>query len=432
MNLLSYTEAIDYLYSKAPLYSRIGKAAYKANLNNTLLLDALLHHPHQQYKTIHIAGTNGKGSVSHTLAAILSDAGYKTGLYTSPHIKDFCERIRVNGIKIKEEYIVEFVNKHKDTIEKIEPSFFEITTLLAFQYFADERVDIAIIETGLGGRLDSTNIIRPLLSIITNIGWDHADLLGNSLEQIASEKAGIIKKNIPVIFGEHSAITDKILINKAKEQQSEYFFAQDYYHVKDFFITQNNLLQLSILKKQKPFLPGLKYQLLGYYQTNNIPAILLTLDILADYNFSFNENNIYRGFKHVCDLTGFSGRWQIINQKPLTICDIGHNKPALEQNLSQLLKINKKKLYFVLGFMKDKDLNAILSLFPTDAYYFFVQADIPRSLKATELLEIAKQHNLKGEAINTPREALNKALSISNPDDVIYVGGSTYIVAEIL
>ncbi len=428
----SYSEAIEFLYNKAPMFSRIGKAAYKNNLDNTLKLNKYFNYPYKNYKCIHIAGTNGKGSVSHTLAAILIEAGYKTGLYTSPHIKDFRERIKINGINIDEIYIIDFLNKHYKIIEEIEPSFFEITTLMAFEYFKDQQVDIAVIETGLGGRLDSTNIINPILSIITNIGWDHSDLLGDTLQKIAYEKAGIIKKNVPIIIGESQNEVAEVFINKAKQENSDIVFADKHYKVEKFFITQNQLIQLDIKKNNQTILQGIKFHLIGYYQTKNIPAILQAVEYLNKIGYNIQETNIYRAFKNVVSLTQFNGRWQILQLKPQVICDIGHNKPALEQNIAQLLQIKKGNLIFVLGFMKDKDLNSIFPLLPKHSYYIFTEANIPRSMKARELFEFSKSYKLNAEYIENPKVALHKAISISKKSDIIYIGGSTFIVAEIL
>ncbi len=432
MKFLTYNDAIDYLYNKAPLFSRMGKVAYKANLDNTLKLDAYFKHPHKSYKTIHIAGTNGKGSVAHTIAAILMDAGYKTGLYTSPHLKDFRERIKINGLNISEAYILGFLNQYWQLIEDIQPSFFEITTIMAFQYFAENKVDIAVIETGLGGRLDSTNIIEPLLSIITNIGWDHSDLLGNTLEKIAYEKAGIIKKHVPVIIGEHQTPTDAIFQNKAYQEQCDLIFADDEYTIENYFITQNQLLQLSVNKRGRTLYPGLKYQLIGYYQSKNVPTILAAVNYLNKLGFLIQDKNIYHAFRYVVDLTQFRGRWQVIHQQPLTIADIGHNKPALEHNIRQLLRMKKNKLFFVVGFMNDKDIHSILPLFPTDAYYFFTEAPIPRSIKSDVLKQMASNFGLYGQSEPSPGKALTKAIDLAQPNDMVYVGGSTFIVAEVL
>ncbi|GAB4452198.1 MAG: folylpolyglutamate synthase/dihydrofolate synthase family protein [Bacteroidales bacterium] len=429
---MNYQEAIEYLYSKAPMFTHIGKSAYKANLDNSIELDKYFGQPHKAYKTIHIAGTNGKGSVSHSLAAILQEAGYKVGLYTSPHLKDFSERIKINGIQISEDEVIVFIQKHKNIIKSVQPSFFEITTFLAFEYFKQQNVEIAVIETGLGGRLDTTNLIQPILSIITNIGWDHADLLGNSLESIANEKAGIIKKNAPFIIGEHQVEIDEIFIDKADHVDSPFYFADDEYAIKNAFITQNYLLQVEVYKKGIPFLPGLKFQLLGKYQTRNIPTILKATDILKEQGFTISDQNIYRAFKSVVDLTGLQGRWQILKSKPLTICDIGHNYPGLKWNIEQLKETKKNKLFFVLGFVKDKDISKILGLFPVDAYYIFTKANIPRALDAHELYSIASTFGLNGEVVENVKEAYHKALSLSSEQDAIYIGGSSFVVAEAL
>ncbi len=428
---MNYSEAIQYLYTKAPMFSRIGKSAYKNNLDNTWALNKYFNEPHTHYKTIHIAGTNGKGSVAHTLASVLHEAGYSVGLYTSPHIKDFRERIKINGLQISEEEVIQFIEQHKFIIEKIQPSFFEIITMMAFDYFARQKVDVAVIETGLGGRLDSTNIINPVLSIITNIGWDHTDLLGDSLKKIATEKAGIIKKQIPVVVGEHQNETDKIFIEKAIQCNTECFFAEDTYIINNVFATQNNFLQFDILKDGKEYLPALKFQLLGKCQEKNIITILKSIDLLNEMGVEISEHHIYRGCKNVIDSTGLLGRWQIIQRKPLVICDIGHNKPALEWNMKQLGEIKKNNLFFILGFMKDKDIPSMLTLLPVDAFYYFVQADIPRAIPAKELYDIATTFSLKGKVVPSVKEAYSMALSQADVNDVIYIGGSTYIVAEI-
>jgi len=429
---MNYQEAINYLYSKAPMFTKVGKSAYKANLNNSIQLDQYFKQPHKAYKNIHVAGTNGKGSVSHTIAAILQEAGYKVGLYTSPHLKDFRERIKINGIQISENEVINFIEQHKKLIEELEPSFFEITTFLAFDYFKRQQVEIAVIETGLGGRLDTTNLIQPILSIITNIGWDHADLLGNSLQAIAKEKAGIIKKNIPIVIGEHQTDIDEIFVNQAENLDAPIFFASDNYYVKSSFITQNQLLQLEVLKNREPYLPGLKFQLLGKYQINNVPTILQATQILIEQGLNITDANIYRAFKNIIDLTGLYGRWQILKHKPMVICDIGHNFPGLKWNLTHLAEIKKEKLFFVLGFVKDKDIEKILSLFPTNAKYIFTQATIPRALPADELSKIASEKGIIGKSIPNVKKAYNYTLQQAQENDVVYIGGSTFVVAEIL
>jgi dihydrofolate synthase/folylpolyglutamate synthase len=429
---MTYNEAIQYLYAKAPMFSHLGKSAYKNNLDNTFALNEYFNAPHTQYKTIHVAGTNGKGSVSHTLASVLHEAGYNVGLFTSPHLKDFRERIKINGIQISEHEIIQFIEQHKAIIEKTNPSFFEITTFMAFDYFARQHINIAVIETGLGGRLDSTNIISPILSVITNIGWDHTDLLGDSLEKIAFEKAGIIKKQIPVVIGEHQEEVDTVFVDKADELNSDIFFAEDTYTVKKAFITQNNFLQFDISKNGKEYLPALKFQLIGKYQEKNMMTILKSVDLLNDMDFNISEHHIYRGCKNVINSTGLYGRWQILCDKPYVVCDIGHNKPGLEWNLNQLAELKKNKRFFVLGFMKDKDIHEILKLFPADASYYFTQASIPRALPAEELSKIASLYSLIGTYYLSVKEAYATALAQADENDIIYIGGSTYIVAELL
>ena len=429
---MNYKQAIEYLYSKAPMFTHVGKSAYKDNLNNSIKLNHYFKQPHKAYKTIHVAGTNGKGSVSHTLAAILQDAGYKVGLYTSPHLKDFRERIKINGIQISENDVINFIEQNQAIIEAIQPSFFEITTFLAFEYFKHQQVEVAVIETGLGGRLDTTNLIQPILTIITNIGLDHTDLLGNSIEAIAKEKAGIIKKNTPLVIGEHQATIDQIFVNYADNLDATFYFADDDYKVKTAFITQNQLLQLEVYKNEKLFLPGLKFQLLGKYQNRNIPCILKAVELLIEQGFQISEQNIFRAFRSVIDITGLYGRWQILHTHPLTVCDIGHNYHGLKWNLEQLAEINKEKIYFVLGFVKDKDIENILTLFPADANYVFTQAAIPRALAADQLKALAEQKGISGVAIPKVKDAYQYALQQVQKNDIIYIGGSTFVVAEML
>ncbi|MFN8355887.1 MAG: folylpolyglutamate synthase/dihydrofolate synthase family protein [Spirosomataceae bacterium] len=429
---MSYEETIDYLYSLLPVFHREGKTAFKADLKNTLAFCDYLGNPHQKIKTIHVAGTNGKGSTSSMLSAILQSAGYKTGLYTSPHLKSYTERFRINGVPIPENYVVNFVEEHRSFIEVLMPSFFELSVAMAFDYFAKEQVDVAVIEVGLGGRLDSTNVISPILSIITNIGWDHMDLLGDTLEKIATEKAGIIKKNIPVVISEwqNEAIAT-IFVQKAKEQESKIDFANHVFDVQETFCTPNNQIVYTITKDKAPYLTDLTLDLIGNYQANNLLGVLLACEWLNKVGIPVSELAIRRGLSSVQVLAGLKGRWQVLQSRPLIVCDTAHNEPGIQRVLHQLQSIPKKQLFFVLGFVKDKDIRTILALFPTEASYFFCQSTTPRALNTSMLQSLAAEFGLIGEAIPNPNQALEIARRMAGEEDVIYVGGSTFVVAEI-
>lgn len=391
------------------MYQRQGASAYRKDLTNTLLLTEYLGNPHKNVKTIHVAGTNGKGSTSNMLASVLQEAGYKVGLYTSPHLRDFRERIKINGEDITEEYVITFFGKHKAFFEEHDLSFFEMTVGLAFEYFDTQKVDVAIIEVGMGGRLDSTNIITPLVSVITNIGLDHTQFLGNTLAEIASEKAGIIKKNIPVIIGEYTAETRPVFENKAKENESEIYFASD-------------------LIEQTP--PS---DLVGVYQEKNKKTVLQTLKVLQSRNyFSISEEAIQKGFLNVAKNTGFMGRWQVLQHNPKVICDTAHNKHGLEIVTDQLSKENYAHLHIVLGAVNDKDLDAVLPLFPKNATYYFCKPDVPRGLEASVLEEKAKEFSLYGKSYASVAEAFQMAKQQALPNDLIFVGGSTFVVAEVV
>lgn len=391
------------------MYQRQGASAYRKDLTNTLLLTEYLGNPHKNVKTIHVAGTNGKGSTSNMLASVLQEAGYKVGLYTSPHLRDFRERIKINGEDITEEYVITFFGKHKAFFEEHDLSFFEMTVGLAFEYFDTQKVDVAIIEVGMGGRLDSTNIITPLVSVITNIGLDHTQFLGNTLAEIASEKAGIIKKNIPVIIGEYTAETRPVFENKAKENESEIYFASD-------------LIQQTPLS-----------DLVGVYQEKNKKTVLQTLKVLqSKKHFSISETSIRDGFLNVAKNTGFMGRWQVLQHNPKVICDTAHNKHGLEIVLDQLLKENYTNLHIVLGAVNDKDLDSVLPLFPKNAIYYFCKPDVPRGLEADVLQQKAKDFSLFGECYSSVKDAFEQAKKQALPTDVIFVGGSTFVVAEVV
>ncbi|MDY0315892.1 MAG: Mur ligase family protein, partial [Bacteroidales bacterium] len=376
---MNYQEVIEFMFNSLPMYQRVGAAAYKANLDNTLAFDKITGSPHKKYKTIHIAGTNGKGSVSHSLASILQEAGYKTGLYTSPHLTDYRERIRVNGKKIEESFITEFINSHKNFIKNVKPSFFEMSVALAFKYFELQQVEVAVIEVGMGGRLDSTNIILPELSVITNIGLDHTQFLGNSLAEIAGEKAGIIKQNIPVVIGERQKETEEVFLKKAKEKNSKISFASDNYACK---ILNSNLKysNFEVEKKTSDKSYTLNFNLSGKYQEKNLATILETVDNLRNQGFCISDENLKQGLENLIKNTGFHGRWETLNAEPLTICDTGHNKDGLSYTIEQLLSLEFKKLRFVLGFVNDKNVDEVLKLFPKNAEYYFCKAQIPRAL----------------------------------------------------
>ena len=406
---MNYQETVNWMFTQLPMYQSIGKAAYKEDLTNTVLLAKYLDNPEKNLKCIHVAGTNGKGSTSHMLASILQEAGYKVGLYTSPHLKDYRERIKINNSEISEDFVVDFISKHKKFFEENELSFFEMTVGLAFDYFKKSNVDIAIIEVGMGGRLDSTNIIKPLISVITNIGLDHTQFLGNTLSLIANEKAGIIKPNIPVIIGEYNTETQSVFIAKANENNSEIYFASD------------------LINEIYPS------ELLGDYQISNIKTVIQIIRVLQSQNeFIVSEENIQNGLINVIKNTNLQGRWQKLHEKPLIICDTAHNAHGLEIVLKQIQKQQFKDLHFVFGVVNDKDLNSILELFPKNAKYYFCKPDIPRGLQANMLQEKCIEYGLFGSVYNSVATAYANALQAANNEDMIFIGGSTFVVAEIL
>lgn len=406
------------------MFQRVGSAAYKPDLSNTVKLCEALGNPHQKFKTIHIAGTNGKGSTSHMLAAILQTAGYKTGLYTSPHLKEFTERIRIDGKEINKGFVVDFVERIKPEIEKIKPSFFEITVAMAFDYFAQHTVDIAIIETGMGGRLDSTNVIAPILSIITNISWDHKDLLGDTLQKIASEKAGIIKPNVPVVISENQPEVIEVFELKARETKSKLTIAADQYAVNR--ISPGRFDLVSNGKRQ-----SIELDLLGIYQAKNIKGVLSAVDELNNLGFSITDDQLLSALKNVVTLTGLKGRWQTLSENPLTICDTGHNEAGITEIINQLKETPHNKLHWVIGVVKDKDISTILALLPKDASYYFCEASLPRALPAKELYEKAISIGLKGVIVEDVNAAISVARKNSSADDLILIAGSTFVIAEI-
>lgn len=429
---MNYDRTIEFLFSQLPAYHRIGKAAYKDNLNNTIAFDDYLGHPHTRYKTIHVAGTNGKGSVSHLIASILMDAGYKTGLYTSPHLVDFRERIRVNGKMISKRAVTGFVNKHTDFMRALKPSFFEMTVAMAFDYFAKEEVDIAVIEVGLGGRLDSTNIITPVLSVITNIGHDHMDLLGNSLEKVAKEKAGIIKKEVPVVISETSVDSKEVFKLRAGESNSEICFADMKFKcILDDFNYVNGIRTFTIIDLLSNGKTSGELPLGGDYQAKNLQAVFQSFTILKRY-LNVTVENILNGIRNVVTSTSLLGRWQIIGKKPLIICDTGHNREGLEFTLRQVIRIPKSGLHFVIGFVSDKDIGSVLPIFPANAAYYFTKASVPRALDEAVLMAEALKSGLRGDCYSDVKSAIRAARLNSEDDDLIYIGGSTFIVADAL
>lgn len=427
---MTYEQTIAYLYEKLPVFHRIGKVAYKADLNNTIALCGHLGNPQQRFKSIHVGGTNGKGSTSHYLAAILQSAGYKTGLYTSPHLKSFTERIRINGEPIPENNVVDFVKENQIFIETLAPSFFELTVGMAFDYFAKEEVDIAIIEVGLGGRLDSTNIITPILSVITNISFDHTDILGDTLPKIAFEKAGIIKQHVPIVISERSAETSTVFIEKAGAENAPIYFASDEYKVESSQQNENSI-DIACIRIQNNFQIKISTQLMGNYQSKNIIGVLKAVDLLIQLGYSISYQNIADGFAKVVDLTGLKGRWQTLSKSPKIICDTAHNVAGFIQILENLGMSNFNQLWMILGFVSDKDISTILSLLPKEANYIFCQANIPRALPAIELKNKAKNFGLNGIIVEEVNEAISYVISQCNEDDLIYIGGSTFVVAEI-
>ena len=420
----SYQEAVTFLYNNLPMFQRVGAIALKKDLSNTINLCEALGNPHLRFKSIHVAGTNGKGSTCHMLASIFQAAGYKTGLYTSPHLKEFTERIRINGREVTEEFVLDFVNRILPVIQEIKPSFFEITVAMAFDFFARENVDIAIIEVGLGGRLDSTNVITPVVSVITNISWDHKDILGDTLPAIAFEKAGIIKRRVPVVISERQQAVEHVFIGKAKEEESQIVFASDEYAVSRTADT------VDILKNGRPYVAGLRFPLGGSYQKQNVPGVMRTIDVVRD-QFYFSEAHIRQGLEEVITRTGLKGRWQKIHSSPDVVCDTGHNAGGIQEVMRQISMQKFDKLYIVWGMVKDKDPGDIFRLLPKHAYYFFCQAKIARAMDAFELAGLARKAGLNGEPVPDVNEAKRKALALAQRGDFIFIGGSTFVVAEV-
>ncbi len=427
---MNYQQTVDYLFTMLPMFSRIGAAAIKKDLTNTIKLCHALGDPQNKFRSIHIAGTNGKGSTSHMLAAILQTAGYKTGLYTSPHLHDFRERIKVNGEMCDEQFVIGFVEKIKPLITEIEPSFFEITVAMAFEYFAQQKVDIAIIETGLGGRLDSTNIITPELCIITNIGWDHMQLLGDSLDKIAFEKAGIIKKNIPVVIGETKDETKDVFTTQAKQKAAPIFFADADKYI-DEFTYENGFLKVTVDDKAKDEKPNFLLDLNGLYQRKNLLTVLEALHQLQLMGWNISSTQVHNALKQVKKLTGLHGRWETVRQNPRIVIDVAHNVDAIKELLQQLEFETYSHLHFILGMVKDKDVTQVLALLPKYASYHFTQAQIPRALDAQELQQKAEAVGLKGKCFTEVNIAIKDILIHAKDDDLIVVCGSVFLVAEV-
>ncbi len=428
--MLNYQQTIDYLFARLPMFSRIGAAAYKADLTNTIKLCEALGNPHHQFKSIHIAGTNGKGSVSHTLAAILQTAGYKTGLYTSPHLRDFRERIKINGSMIEEDFVVDFTERIKPLIESIEPSFFEITVAMAFEYFALQKVDIAIIETGLGGRLDSTNIITPELSVITNIGFDHMNILGETLPLIAAEKAGIIKHKIPVVIGETLPETLPVFEEKAALENAPIFYAGKQSWIADWE-QHNHLLRVTVADSHSEERKVYELSLTGLYQLKNLLTVLESIHQLQLQGWRINESNIKQGLLYVSKLTGFEGRWQVIHNHPYTVLDVAHNEDGIRQVISQLEHCTFQQLHIVIGLVKDKDISKVLTLLPKHAQYYFTKAQIPRAMAENELKRLSINYGLQGNTYVTVTSAVQAAVTQSHTNDMILICGSVFIVGEV-
>ena len=428
---MTYQDTIDYLFSQLPMYQRQGKAAFKKDLTNIYALCKHNNNSHLKFKSIHIAGTNGKGSISHILASILYSAGYKVGLYTSPHLKDFRERIRIKGEKISEREVINYVEQNMSILSEVKPSFFEMSVAMAFDHFSKQKVDIAIVEVGMGGRLDSTNILKPLISVISNISFDHMQFLGNTKKEIASEKAGIIKKNTPVVIGETQDEIKSVFIDKAKQLKSLIFFADQNYHCDYSFTDTNNNQILNIKKKDNIIYKNLTTDLIGTYQKYNIITALKVIDIIPQ-QFTISKENIYQGLLNVGKNTGFKGRWQILSHNPIIIADTGHNIAGITEVIKQIKTVPYKQLHIIFGTVNDKETDEILKLLPKNAVYYFTKANIQRSMDETELQEKAKNYQLKGEAYSSVNMAFEKAKKKAKSSDMILICGSTFIVAEII
>lgn len=422
--MVTYEQTLAFLYNSLPQFQRIGSAAYKANLETTIELDNYFENPHNSFKTIHIAGTNGKGSVSNMLYRILQEAGYKVGIYTSPHLSDFRERIEVDGEMISKEAVVEFVKRHKPIIEKLKPSFFEMTVAMAFDYFRDCKVDFAVVEVGMGGRLDSTNVVNPILSVITNISFDHTQFLGRTLPKIAQEKAGIIKPGVPVVVGERNNDLDSVFAQSVDMNQAELIYAENSYRCKEHigrkYIVQDVLNDVEIVQEL-----GME----GNYQCRNLCTVLAAIKTLGKYGYTLSQEAVTNGLR----IANVRGRWEVLGNEPLIVCDTAHNIAGMRYVVEQVLAQKYKKLYVILGFVRDKEVGDVLNILPRGGYYFFTQPSIPRALPAKDLAELAvEDYELNGKEVLTVEEAIRMAKKMAKPNDMIYIGGSTFVVADAL
>jgi len=428
----NYASSVAYLYQQLPMYHRVGKAAYKSGLENAYRLDEYFHQPHGNYKTIHVAGTNGKGSVCHMLAAVLQQSGYKVGLHTSPHLVDFRERIKVNGKSCSQKFVIDFVRKHKKIIETIHPSFFEVSIFMAFDYFARQSVDVAIIEVGLGGRLDTTNIITPVLSVITSIGKDHMDFLGDTLDKIAVEKAGIIKTGVPVVIGETNPATASVFKRIAAERNAPVFFADQHYKIDYSLFSLDGFQVFNVKKEDQVYLPNLKNALLGTYQRKNTITLLQAVDLLRENGFAIAGIDVYAGLRKVVDLTGLKGRWQIVGHNPGMVLDSAHNADGMREVVQQLATTAYETLHMVISFVNDKDVEAILVQLPAKARYYFTRSSVPRSMDQHELKQKAIRYGLAGESYPDVEEAVQAARKKAGRNDMILITGSMFLLADFL
>lgn len=426
---MTYQETLDYLFNALPMFQRVGAVAYKADLNNTLKLCEHLGNPQFLFKSIHVAGTNGKGSTSHALASVLQEAGFKVGLYTSPHLKSFTERIKINGTEISEDKVTGFVDSNKAFLEDLQPSFFEMTVGMAFDHFAKEKVDFAVIEVGLGGRLDSTNVILPELCVITNIGLDHVQFLGNSLPQIAFEKAGIIKENVPVVISETHPETKPVFTSIANERNAPIYFGDQEIKIIRVISSSSNYSEYEVVREGEK--RWIKMDLLGNYQKRNLAGILQALYVLQEKGVNIDQIAIDRGLSRIMANTGLKGRWHKLGENPLIYCDTGHNADGMRMIVNQLKELPCENLYLILGMSNDKDVTPVLALLPKNAFYVFCEAQIPRAMPADLLYEKAKKFGLKGEVVREVNQALKKILTVAGKNDVVFVGGSTFVVAEL-
>jgi dihydrofolate synthase/folylpolyglutamate synthase len=428
----NYASTLDYLYERLPMYHRVGRAAYKTGLENAYRLDEYFHQPHLRYPAIHVAGTNGKGSVCHMLAAVLQQAGYRVGLHTSPHLVDFRERIKVNGKPCSQKYVVDFIGKHKKIIESIRPSFFEVSVFMAFDYFERQAVDVAVIEVGMGGRLDTTNIIMPVLSVITSIGKDHTDFLGDTLGMIAAEKAGIIKTGIPVVIGESHPETAPVFDRVAREKNSVITYADRHYQIDYSLFSTDGFQVFNVNRDGRVFMPNLKNELLGTYQRKNTVTVLEAVDQLRKGGFAIADIDIYKGLKKVTELTGLRGRWQIMSHHPRIVLDSAHNADGMREVIKQLRETAYETLHLVISFVSDKDVRAILCQLPADARYYFTRSSVPRSMDENELKHLAGSFGLNGDSFASVEGAVQAAGIAAGPNDLILICGSMFLLGDFL